>query len=531
MHKRHIFTVILLLILPPLVHLNLHLSPSPSLTEMWQGYLPVLIAEGGEYSAEELDAIFTKQGWTDIISEASQKIEIFTYQGPKQIGYTQLDRLMEPSDPRYDRYLKSLKGYFRGNLDGKPAQVIYLGHVPDERSILEGTIQQLEDRGMDFFIPHLETGKNYLYQLFFLLNLCILSVMLPRRGRILLLVGGATMFTGALSLQLPLFIMLTAQLVGWAVCIEWAGTAFTRHFNIGYSLMRQDLKKRIALYVLFAASGSIVGISSGMYTGNGKIVLLCLNISAIHAGLLYLYYNITRRRVRRQQHPLFFPIPMGLRKGGMPVIVPKWGLIICTAVVIPAVFYWAVADRSVQDVTYPQPVQSGPAQDLEWDSISSFLKQKETALSLEAEINVENNLPDISDYIMHRAYQDSYIYGREYSFPYPGETVSLKVYEKQNSGIREQDRIFMIFTDDWYTDIITDASKNGVSRLLYAQNQPVSTAHRKIDTFRIPTHTFLGYVAIFLLGGPIVYSIIAVRKNKKGFAFEKNQHRKGQKVA
>lgn len=531
MHKRHIFTIILLLIMPPLVLINFHLSPSPAFSEKWEGYLPVLIAEGGELSTGEFDAFFGEQGWTDIISETSQEVEIFTYRGEKKIDYSQLDRLMEPSDPRYDRYLKTLKGYFRGDLNGKPAQVFYLGHMQDERSVLNRTVQQLEERGVDYFIPHRETGKDKIYQLLFLLNLIVLSIMLPRRGRILFIVGGAAMFSGALTIQLPLFIMMTAQLVGWAVCIEWAGTAFTRHFNIGYSLMRQDIKKRIALYVLFAAAGSMVGISSGMYTENGRMVLLCLNISAIHAGLLYLYYNITRRRVLRQQHTLFFPIPMGLRKGGTPVIVPKWAVIICTAVVIPVVFYWSVADRSVQDVTYPQPVQAGTVADLEWDSINSFLKQKETVPSDKEEIQMENSLPDISDYIIHRAYQDSFIYGREYRFPYPGETVSLKVYEKKNSGILEQDRIFMIFTDDWYTDIITDASTNGVSRLLYAQKRPVSTAHRKIDTFRIPTHTFLGYVAIFLLGGPIVFSIVTVRKNKKGFAFEKNQHRKGQKVA
>ncbi|MGC9313063.1 MAG: hypothetical protein ACP5IA_10265, partial [Sediminispirochaetaceae bacterium] len=158
-----------------------------------------------------------------------------------------------------------------------------------------------------------------------------------------------------------------------------------------------------------------------------------------------------------------------------------------------------------------------------WESLRRFSEEQQEEPG--------DYLPDIADYVTHRAYQEGFLYGREYRFPDQDERIVLKVYEKQGLKVFGKDRVFKMFTEEWYEDIISDASQSGVSRLLCAQGEPVQTAYRKNNTFRIPTHTLLGYIILFLVVCPVVYSIVSKHMNRQSFSFEKHQHKKGQKVA
>lgn len=531
MHRRFIFTVLVILLLSAVTALNFLIAPAPTIAEEWKGYVPVLIPEDfasfGESGGESAEDFFRSLGWKDVITRETQQVNIFTYgDGERRIAYGDVEAYLDPLDPRYDPYLKGLGNYFSGSIDGKSTRIIYLGHDGDTASFIERTVRELEKMRIDYFIPRLETGGAVYYRLLLLLNIVVFITLVPRRGRLLFAAGAAgaaLAAAGSLSLQFPLFALIASQAVGWSFCAAWAGEAFTRHFNIGYSRLRRDIRMRLAVYGLFSFAGLTIAVSSGFYQSPILLILLSLNTAVMHALMLYLYFLITHRRVRRQQHTLFFPVPMRLYERTFFRLIPRWTLILVTAVVLPLGVNWLTDGQSAREAVYPQPVAAEGSGGLDWESLRRFSEKQQEEPG--------DYLPDIADYVTHRAYQEGFLYGRGYRFPEQDERIALKVYEKQGLKVFGKDRVFKMFTEAWYEDIISDASQSGVSRLLCAQGEPVQTAYRKNNTFRIPTHTLLGYIIVFLMVCPVVYSIVSKHMNRQSFSFEKHQHKKGQKVA
>jgi len=538
MQRKFIFTMLVILLLPAVTALNFLIAPDPMVAEEWKGYVPLLIPEDFTLSDKSTEDFFRSLGWKDIITIESQQVKIFNYgDGERSIAYGDVETYLDPLDPRYDPYLKGLGNYFSGSIDGKPARVIYLGHDGNADAALKRTVGDLEERQIDYFIPRLGTGGTLYYRLLLLINIGVFMVMMPRRGRLLFAagaVGAAFAAAGSASFQFPLFALLTTQIAGWFLCAAWAGAAFTRHFNIGYSHLKRDIRMRLAVYGLFSFAGLMIAVSSGLYQSPIILLVLTLNTALLNAIILYLYFLITQRRVKRQQHTLFFPVPMKLAGGTVIRFMPRWALILLTAVVLPLGVNWLTVDQSAREVLYPQPLTVDTGGGLDWESLKRFSEERRQSVqptSLETAQIPGGYLPDITDYITHRAFQEGFLYGREYRFPDEGERIVLKVYKRQGLKIFGKDRVFKMFTEEWYEDIISDASKSGVSRLLCAQGGPVQTAYRKNNTFRIPTHTLLGYIIVFLMVCPVVYSIVSKHMSRQSFGFEKHQHKKGQKVA
>lgn len=546
MRRKFIFTALVIFLLPAVTALNFLIAPAPTIAEEWKGYMPVLIQEesasaGASKAAsgkEITEDFFRNRGWNDVVSRKSQQVSIFTYgDGERKIEYGEVEEYLDPLDPRYDPYIKGLGNYFSGSIDGSPARIIYLGHDRDAAAAIDRTVRELEERRIDYFIPRLESGGAVYYRLLLLLNIVIFISLMPRRGRMLFAAGAAgaaLAAAGSSSLQFPLFALITTQAVGWSFCSAWAGAVFTRHFNIGYSRLRRDIRMRLAVYGLFSFAGLTIALSSGLYQSPILLVLMSLNTAVMHALMLYLYFLITHRRVKRQQHTLFFPVPMRPDVDTFLRILPRWMLILVTAVVLPLGVNWLTDGQSAKEAVYPQPVEVTSSGGLDWESLRRFSKERKPSdqpVTLEISDVPVDYLPDIADYVTHRAYQEGFLYGRDYRFPVEGERITLKVYEKQGLQIFGKDRVFQMFTEEWYEDIISDASNNGVSRLLCAQGGPVQIAYRKNNTFRIPTHTLLGYIIVFLMVCPVVYSIVSKHMNRQSFSFEKHQHKKGQKVA
>ncbi len=566
MQRKFIFTSLVILLLPAATMINFLVTPAPTLSEEWKRYVPVLITEEtasfADYGEESLEGFFRRQGWEDIITRASQQVQIFTYgDGEKSIAYGEVETYFDPLDPRYNPYLKGLDSYFSGSIDGKPARIVYLGHDGDAAAAMKRTVQELEERQMDFFVPLLESGGTAYYRLLLLPLIGVFLVLVPRRGKLLFALGAAGPALAAAAsptLQFPLFALVATQATGWSFSAAWAGATFTRHFNIGYPHLKRDFKFRLAIYGVFAIAGLIIALSSGLYQSPISPVVLSLNTAVLHAALVYLYFLITQRKVRRQQHTLFFPVPMRQNERAAFRFVPQWALILLIVAALPLGVNVMTPDQSAREAVYPQPLPLENSGGLDWESLRRFYEERqqsvqpakpekaetaempgmpekaETAERAERATTTENPgeyLPDIADYVSHRAHQEGFLYGREYRFPEKGERIVLKVYEKQGLKIFGKDRVFKMFTEEWYEDIMSDASNNGVSRLLCAQDEPVQIAYRKNNTFRIPTHTLLGYFIVFLMLYPVVYSIVSKNMNRQSFSFEKHQHKKGQKVA
>ena len=530
MLKKHSPVILLILLFPALLMMKSSLVPGPKIPDVWKAYVPVLVEKGAKLSEGGMESFFQELGWDDIISRDSQDVVFFDYDGEKTVSYNQLEEYVLPQDQRFDEYLRGLGGYFEGSIDGSPAEVLYIGNPSGSETAWRQTEKALEKTGSSYYIPLAKTGGGIYYWPLIILNMLMFLILIPVKGRLLFLFGAAAALPWTGTMQFPLFALNMLQISGWALLSGWAGDAFARYLNIGYESLKRDFMFRLYMYTGCAVAGLGVAVSSFQYTSSGMLILLSLTSSAAHAALLYLYYLLIQRRFKRQQHTLFFPVPMRRETKRNIFLMWRCTAVIVTAVVLPTAVFHLLGNTPEREVIYPQPYNINSDSSitdcgLDWEKTARFAGTKKPAYP------PGDGLPDLTDYIKHRAYQEGYLYGREYEFPYQDEKIILRMYEKQGIKIFEQDKVFKIFTEMWYDGIITDASKNGVSRLLYAQNRAVQIVKRKINTFRIPTHTIIAYVGIFLLIGPFVYMYVSAKMNGKNLNFEKYQHKKGQKVA
>jgi hypothetical protein len=81
-------------------------------------------------------------------------------------------------------------------------------------------------------------------------------------------------------------------------------------------------------------------------------------------------------------------------------------------------------------------------------------------------------LPDVSDYLAHRAYQEGLTYGRSYGFPAPDERVRLSRYRANDDGTYSQfSEEVLVFDDAWIQQTLQDAPL-GIGRLLVTRIAP-----------------------------------------------------------
>jgi hypothetical protein len=113
----------------------------------------------------------------------------------------------------------------------------------------------------------------------------------------------------------------------------------------------------------------------------------------------------------------------------------------------------------------------------------------------------------------------------------PGEQISITTYEQDGIEVMSENKVVKMFTDEWYEDIVDSAKNSGVPQLLLEQNRPVQVKIAKSEPFRINTSTVLVHIVVILMLVPAVSFIVSRKVKSHRVLTEKQQQKKGQKVA
>ena len=82
-----------------------------------------------------------------------------------------------------------------------------------------------------------------------------------------------------------------------------------------------------------------------------------------------------------------------------------------------------------------------------------------------------SGIPNLADYLAHRAYQESLIFGRSYVFPTPGERILISEYriDPQTARIHKTFRVVKQFKESWLYATLEAVAPGSVARMFADQ--------------------------------------------------------------
>lgn len=535
-HRKTIYVLIVLLLIPFMLFVRFRCFPHTGTDDPWTGYSVLMIEGMNGNSIGEVREILETAGIGNAVGADTQTVDLFTYDGMEIIHLNELDSLLEIGDARMDPYMVNLNKYFEGRIEDRPAGVFYLPEEePDGNDVKTGVLEQLlREKGLEYYFSEGESKGTVLYWGFYLISLLFLTILIPKTGRFLFVTGSLVPLAGIVHFTFPLFMLSALQMTGWAFISGWIGPVLKKHLNLGYPELRRDFIRYASIWLVFSFFGLFLTLLTGFLEVPLSVAAFFLSGLLVQAMVLYLHFHFVQGRVHRQQHTLFFPVSMRWNRRPNRKLLIGVGFLILSLAVLPAATALYSSEGRRLQVEYPQPVSEGTRfEGFGWSGMSGFNKLVKNKGTLKNTGVLQNGrgLPDLADYLSHRAFQEGYFYGRKYGFPQQNEEIVLQVFEKEETGVVGREKVVGMFTEKWYKDIITEASKNGVTRILLSQGGPSRVVPGEGKSKQISSYTVIGYIGTLVLLFPIAGILISKKLIIQSSFSEKLQQKKGQKVA
>ncbi len=446
-------------------------------TGQWKGYYQLVYDE--TVSSEWITSLLTQNGFTGCITEETEKVTVFAFEKNKVIPLTAVPDYFETGDPLYDSYLKKLGGYFRGTKGKTKIHVLY---IPAERSPL---VTYMSVRKALIPLKGSWTLINFqpLQQLF--LGILILAAQI-----VLFILSGRSKQLFLFSL-LPWFFLYIFG--GFQYAVVSVGFQFfwilllkklIPHVNVYLDFHRIDIPvkrnflKSVALF-LIVFMGTVF-----IFHGSLNLFVLFISLFLQVIGAL-ISLGVVYFKHRYRLHKLFYPL----------LIKEKWKCLkmnevsatgILFIILLIAPFFYRIPLIG-QNITLAVPHRIPHTGELSFKNLKMLytLKQNDT-------------LPDLSDFLCHRAYIEGYPYGRPYTFPAEGSSLSLFTFKNENGMVRKENSTIKLFTDSWYKSIIASIDSSSIPALLLKQRFPVAVDYVHINSLAQNERNLKKYFLFYL---------------------------------
>jgi hypothetical protein len=493
----------------------------------WRGYYTVLI--DGDADIARVSEELRGRGFEGFVSEATARVEISDFDVMEEVSLSDLPARLLPEDPRMDDFLAGARFLFRGVPAGASradsassasasvgSHILYFP-VRESPFSLAWKLSGVLD-GYSWSIVEWQTVRRFL--LLFLFCCVVFSCVYYNPG----------LRAAALVLALPWLnflvhgdpgIFAAGVLVYFALvsCAREAASFFDHYVYEGHPAsgfrLPAGLARRAAAGAFLVCAAIALAVSSG---GGLSLIPLAAGLSGSAAAALLLAAHRRRARTRRE-HRLFVPLTILPRrwkekKRGGRLLAPL-ALALCL-LAVPLAFRFSGGGARM--IPRPQEVPG----------ISGFSREN---LRQVWALRRGNTLPDFSDYLCHRAFQQGFFYGaaqesRLRDFPLPGAKITLPRYTDGAPVTRREDTL-LTFDEMWYKGELEKAEKSDFARLLLRQGVS-GIALQSAWNVRVDGDWVARYVLIIAAGlAPFLFIHAGVSLTSVGdmkiFKFRRNQ--------
>lgn len=425
---------IVLLLTAYFLFYTLRISNAPSL--YWPGwYLLQIPLEADETAlVEELHSA----GVEEIIASTTAELSYMAIPEMRSTTVNRIEEKLFSEDPRYDYFLRNVKKLFRLN----SAALIFL---PNTHSIAE--YRKIFKKSPLFKDTVLldDRSPNYTAQfwLFILPACCFLLFFLP----------GQPLALFSLVLAWVPFVLLTGNpLFALALCL------FT---PLHHSAVRWP----------FALAGSLLVLGAALWILPWQNSVICILACIGSEGLYISLHNkkqetlpllrIIWDKFHSYDHQLFEPIRL--------IEEPK--KLINTATLLNTVKI--VATLSLLLPPFLAPPQETPTHEpVPAAQEPTGHYSSPSAWHTLANGKKANSLPDASDFLSSRIYQENFLNAGKFNLPIPNEQIYQTEYFLSTNKVETKKRPLVVFDNLWFTKIEENILSQGIGRLFASLSGP-----------------------------------------------------------
>ena len=435
----------------------------------FEPYVTVLTDLGHEAAAARL----RRAGAHDVLSPATTDVVVSRFSHLETLSLDAALETLDPLDPRRDPWIEGLHAYF--HVGGRNAVYARFGAPLALTDRIVRRALGSESRVAEWS-PFRTAGALALFT-----ALCALAAAAYAGRRTTVAVIAAPFLPAVVTAGLP----GAAASGAIVLLLAWSAEEVARIRLSGPQ--RAELPTRVARARLAMTAAAVILslVYLGRIAGAANALPLVVATAGAASGLVAV---LAKPRGRADpEHRPFVPVSI-IARSAAQVVGRTWvrlGLLALPLLLVVPPLLDAVVPGGIAARPIPQPVRGdglGP------EALRVLWYGEERGA-----------LPDLADYLAHRAFQEGLVYGRPYGFPETGETVELTRFREQPDGSYSSYREAVLVYDDEWVSRALESAPSGITSMLVGLGRAAGVVLSPSDTIYSGYSQFLQHLAYVVL--------------------------------
>ncbi|MBN1699594.1 MAG: hypothetical protein JW881_18890 [Spirochaetales bacterium] len=475
-------------------------APADETRTLWKGYYTLVLDTPGEI-APVCERLARVPGITGVVSKDTSRVTFNNLETLEEITVSELESRLDPLDPRNDAYMKSLHRYFL-NSDG--CGVIYVKTRLNRVlfSLTAGGI--VNTRSITMSSPDVRLHEQFLY-FFFALIFAVCFIFFrerksPHKAPAILGLFPWLMFTlsGDMVSLVCFFIIYPA----WFRFYRESSLAIDNRILYQWDM---GTNGRFIKSGLIAGGALFSAFVIRLLQGGGAGLFSLLFVAFASASLSVFTLLFRLRKETQREHRLFTPVRLfplsrksfnkGITNGfhfhgeTMAADAALLAIVACCFILM----YVVMGGSS--DTGLPLPLRQDGSDAISYQGLIELEKTKR-----------REYLPDLSDYVSHRFYQEGISDGAVYGFPALHEEILTGEYREESGDGSIVQTLKTRHTCDeaWLDAVIGSIKENSIEELLFLQQRPLHVSAGSAGDYYLVGYPVFSSILIF----SIVYLFI-----------------------
>ena len=416
---------------------------------VWSGYYLLLVDPDSDCAqlVERLNAARFER----VIAACTATVSLNRFGSLESVPLPRVEARLDPVDPRLDPYMRSLPDWFQTTSNGRPAAIVYLASRENPWLAYRSVAGALSDDGTWWRFAEWDLHGALVFSALF----GLIALLLVMRGR-----GYRTAALAAALPWLPWIVFGGLPAFGVAVSVYCSAV-------VTMEVVARAVRDRRhgPLVAGLAWLTTAVVVSLLVYPGNGFYGRLAVVAGSSGSAAAVLTLLLLRRhRYRVSEHRLFTPLPMMRTRRWRRIAAPGVLRAVLVLALSAPLLYAVVPQPKLPHLPEPEPIDGDH---------HSF----ETLHRL-ADHGAAEALPNLSHYVAHRAFQEAFMYRRDWGVPQQDEVLTRPRFLPNQTRMERSDETVVEYTRAWLDRVLRESPRYGVEAILLAQPAPVQVVRR-----------------------------------------------------